>query len=417
MTVIVAGGGIAGMTMALTCHELAIPVVVHESVDRLQPLGVGINLQPNAVRELFDLGLEKQLEEIGVPAKEWALVGRNGNDVWAEPRGRDAGYLWPQYSIHRGRLQMLLYEEVVKRLGSSAVVTGSRLTGYGSGDGIIRASFQNLASDTNIVEGAVLVGADGLHSAARKQMYPNEGPPVWGGPVMWRGTSEAVPIRTGASFVLVGKLEQRFVCYPITRPNPTTGLATINWIAEVTYDTSEDWGHSDWNRQVAVEKFLPFFEDWAFDWLDVPELIRGASAVYEYPMVDRDPVDSWVDDRCVLIGDAAHVMYPVGSNGASQAIVDARMLGAAMKEHGTNVTALQSYEGSVLQDLNELVLRNRGAGPVGILGIVEERCGGVFDNIEDVIPRSEIEEYMARYKTAAGFAVETLNNSPKTIQF
>ncbi len=417
MTVIVAGGGIAGMTMALTCHELDIPVVVHESVDPLQPLGVGINLQPNAVRELFDLGLERQLEEIGVPAKEWALVGRNGNDVWAEPRGRDAGYLWPQYSIHRGRLQMLLYEEVVKRLGSSAVVTGSRLTGYGSGDGIIRASFQNLASDTNIVEGAVLVGADGLHSAARKQMYPNEGPPVWGGPVMWRGTSEAVPIRTGASFVLVGKLEQRFVCYPITRPNPTTGLATINWIAEITYDTSEDWGDSDWNRQVAVEKFLPFFEDWAFDWLDVPELIRGASAVYEYPMVDRDPVDSWVDDRCVLIGDAAHVMYPVGSNGASQAIVDARMLGAAMKEHGTNVTALQSYEGSVLQDLNELVLRNRGAGPVGILGIVEERCGGVFDNIEDVIPRSEIEEYMARYKTAAGFAVETLNNSPKTIQF
>ena len=417
MTVIVAGGGIAGMTMALTCHELDIPVVVHESVDPLQPLGVGINLQPNAVRELFDLGLERQLEEIGVPAKEWALVGRNGNDVWAEPRGRDAGYLWPQYSIHRGRLQMLLYEEVVKRLGSSAVVTGSRLTGYGSGDGVIRASFQNLASDTNIVEGAVLVGADGLHSAARKQMYPNEGPPVWGGPVMWRGTSEAVPIRTGASFVLVGKLEQRFVCYPITRPDPTTGLATINWIAEVTYDTSEDWGHSDWNRQVAVEKFLPFFEDWAFDWLDVPELIRGASAVYEYPMVDRDPVDSWVDDRCVLIGDAAHVMYPVGSNGASQAIVDARILGAALKEHGTNVAALKSYEGSVLQDLNELVLRNRGAGPVGILGIVEERCGGVFDNIEDVIPRSEIEEYMARYKTAAGFAVETLNNSPKTIQF
>jgi 2-polyprenyl-6-methoxyphenol hydroxylase-like FAD-dependent oxidoreductase len=196
-----------------------------------------------------------------------------------------------------------------------------------------------------------------------------------------------------------------------------TGLATINWIAEVTYDTSEDWGHSDWNRQVAVEKFLPFFEDWAFDWLDVPELIRGASAVYEYPMVDRDPVDSWVDDRCVLIGDAAHVMYPVGSNGASQAIVDARILGAALKEHGTNVAALKSYEGSVLQDLNELVLRNRGAGPVGILGIVEERCGGVFDTIEDVIPRSEIEDYMARYKTAAGFAVETLNNSPKTIQF
>ncbi|MED5173888.1 MAG: FAD-dependent monooxygenase, partial [Actinomycetota bacterium] len=152
MTVIVAGGGIAGMTMALTCHELGIPVVVHESVDRLRPQGVGINLQPNAVRELFDLGLEKQLEDIGVPAQEWALVGRNGNDVWAEPRGREAGYLWPQYSIHRGHLQMLLYQEVIKRLGSSAVTTGSRLVGYHSGNGTIQASFQNLATDTSIVE-------------------------------------------------------------------------------------------------------------------------------------------------------------------------------------------------------------------------------------------------------------------------
>ncbi|MEE2807387.1 MAG: flavin-dependent oxidoreductase [Actinomycetota bacterium] len=415
MTVIVAGGGIAGMTMALTCHELAIPVVVHESVDRLQPLGVGINLQPNAVRELFDLGLEKQLEEIGVPAKEWALVGRNGNDVWAEPRGRDAGYLWPQYSIHRGQLQMLLYEEVLKRLGPSAVVTGSRLLGYHSGGDTIQASFSTPTGNTKTVEGAVLIGADGLHSAARNQMYPNEGPPVWGGPVMWRGTSEGVPIRTGASFVLVGTLDQRFVCYPISRPDPLTGFATINWIAEITYDTSQGWGDSDWNRQVPVEKFLAAFQDWAFDWLDIPQLISSAAAVYEYPMVDRDPVDSWVDGRCALIGDAAHVMYPVGSNGASQAIVDARVLGAAIRKLGVGVAALKAYENSMLEDVNQLVLRNRGAGPIGILGIVEERCGGVFENIEDVIPREEIEEYMAGYKAAAGFAIETLNNSPKTV--
>jgi len=415
MTVIVAGGGIAGMTMALTCHELGLPVIVHESVSQLQPSGVGINLQPNAVRELYDLGLETQLDQIGVPAKEWALVGRNGNDVWAEPRGLDAGYLWPQYSVHRGRLQMLLYEEVLRRLGPNAVTTGSRLLSYESHDDNIRVSFQSGSGKVTSIEGSVLVGADGLHSAARHQMRPNEGPPVWGGPVMWRGTSEAVPIRTGASFVLVGKLEQRFVCYPISHPDPSTGLATINWIAELTYDTSQDWGDSDWNREVPVTKFLDQFQDWAFDWLDIPALIRGASTVYEYPMVDRDPIENWVDGRCVLIGDAAHVMYPVGSNGASQAIVDARVLGAAMQQMGVSVAALKSFEGAMLQDVNELVLRNRGAGPIGILGLVEERCGGVFDDIEDVIPREEIEDYMARYKAAAGFAIETLNNSPRTI--
>jgi len=415
MTVIVAGGGIAGMTMALTCHELGLPVIVHESVSQLQPSGVGINLQPNAVRELYDLGLETQLDQIGVPAKEWALVGRNGNDVWAEPRGLDAGYLWPQYSVHRGRLQMLLYEEVLRRLGPNAVTTGSRLLSYESHDDNIRVSFQSGSGKVTSIEGSVLVGADGLHSAARHQMRPNEGPPVWGGPVMWRGTSEAVPIRTGASFVLVGKLDQRFVCYPISHPDPSTGLATINWIAELTYDTSQDWGDSDWNREVPVTKFLDQFQDWAFDWLDIPALIRGASTVYEYPMVDRDPIENWVDGRCVLIGDAAHVMYPVGSNGASQAIVDARVLGAAMQQMGVSVAALKSFEGAMLQDVNELVLRNRGAGPIGILGLVEERCGGVFDDIEDVIPREEIEDYMARYKAAAGFAIETLNNSPRTI--
>jgi len=415
MTVIVAGGGIAGMTMALTCHELGLPVIVHESVSQLEPLGVGINLQPNAVRELYDLGLETQLNAIGVPAKEWALVGRNGNDVWAEPRGLDAGYLWPQFSVHRGRLQILLYEEVLSRLGAGAVITGSRLMSYESQDDKVQASFRSASGQVTTIEGSVLIGADGLHSAARRQMCPTEGPPVWGGPVMWRGTSEAVPIRTGGSFVLVGKLDQRFVCYPISRPDPATGLATINWIAELTYDTSQDWGDSDWNREVSIDKFLGEFEDWAFDWLDIPELIRSASNVYEYPMVDRDPIESWVDGRCVLIGDAAHVMYPVGSNGASQAIVDARVLGAEMQRLGVGIAALKSFEGAMLRDLNELVLRNRGAGPIGILGLVEERCGGVFDDIEDVIPRAEIEDYMARYKAAAGFAIETLNNSPRTI--
>ena len=415
MTVIVAGGGIAGMTMALTCHQLELPVIVHESVKTIEPLGVGINLQPNAVRELFELGLESDLAEIGIQAKEWALVGKNGNDVWSEPRGLDAGYRWPQYSVHRGHLQMMLYQQVLKRLGPKAVISDSRLKGYNNDNDHVLAHFVDSDGKEQKVEGSILVGADGLHSSVRAQMHPNDGPPKWGGAVMWRGTTQAKPIRTGASFVLLGKLEQRFVCYPISQPDPITGKAIINWIAELTYDTSKEWGHSDWNTQVPVEKFINHFSDWSYEWLDVPQLIRQASAVYEYPMVDRDPLTTWVDGRCVLVGDAAHVMYPVGSNGASQAIVDTRVLGSAFVKHGLNQTALLHYESLNLKEMNELVIRNRGAGPIGILGIVEERCGGVFDKIEDVIPRSEIEQYMSNYKAAAGFAIETLNNAPPTI--
>lgn len=415
MTVIVAGGGIAGMTMALTCHQLELPVIVHESVKTIEPLGVGINLQPNAVRELFELGLERDLAEIGIQAKEWALVGKNGNDVWSEPRGLDAGYRWPQYSVHRGHLQMMLYRQVLKRLGPKAVISDSRLKSYNNDNDHVLAHFVDSDGKEQKVEGSILVGADGLHSSVRAQMHPNDGPPKWGGAVMWRGTTQAKPIRTGASFVLLGKLEQRFVCYPISQPDPITGKAIINWIAELTYDTSKEWGHSDWNTQVPVEKFINHFSDWSYEWLDVPQLIREASAVYEYPMVDRDPLTTWVDGRCVLVGDAAHVMYPVGSNGASQAIVDTRVLGSAFVKHGLDQTALLHYESLNLKEMNELVLRNRGAGPIGILGLVEERCGGVFDKIEDVIPRSEIEQYMSNYKAAAGFAIETLNNAPPTI--
>ena len=415
MTVIVAGGGIAGMTMALTCHQLELPVIVHESVKTIEPLGVGINLQPNAVRELFELGLESDLAEIGIQAKEWALVGKNGNDVWSEPRGLDAGYRWPQYSVHRGHLQMMLYQQVLKRLGPKAVISDSRLKGYNNDNDHVLAHIVDSDGKEQKVEGSILVGADGLHSSVRAQMHPNDGPPKWGGAVMWRGTTQAKPIRTGASFVLLGKLEQRFVCYPISQPDPITGKAIINWIAELTYDTSKEWGHSDWNTQVPVEKFINHFSDWSYEWLDVPQLIREASAVYEYPMVDRDPLTTWVDGRCVLVGDAAHVMYPVGSNGASQAIVDTRVLGSAFVKHGLDQTALLHYESLNLKEMNELVIRNRGAGPIGILGIVEERCGGVFDKIEDVIPRSEIEQYMSNYKAAAGFAIETLNNAPPTI--
>ena len=214
MHVIVAGGGIAGLTMALTCHQVGVPVTVYESVRTLRPLGVGINLQPNAVRELFDLGLADELADIGIEAKEWALVGKNGNDVWSEPRGLGAGYRWPQYSVHRGKLQMMLYDAVVDRLGADAVRTGHRVIGYDVAAGVgATAIVEERGPDGEVVAthretADVMLAADGLHSALRAQMYPDEGDPVWGGAVLWRGTSLGRPIRSGASFTLVGTLDQ-----------------------------------------------------------------------------------------------------------------------------------------------------------------------------------------------------------------
>ena len=417
--VLIAGAGIGGLALALTLQQIGVACVVYEAVADLQPLGLGINLQPNAVRELHDLGFDNPvLDTIGIQAREWALVGRNGNDVYAEPRGLLAGYRWPQYAVHRGQLQMMLYRAVRERLGPDAVRLGQRVTGYRAHAHGVTALIEHRDGRRSEADGVLLVAADGLHSATRAQMYPQQPPIQWGGAILWRGTTPGVPVRSGASFVGVGSLRQRVVLYPISPPDPASGLATINWIAEITVDNARGWRHGDWNRRVEVADFSGHFEGWNYDWLDVPALLRGAAEVFEYPMIDRDPVPSWVNGeggRVALLGDAAHVMYPVGSNGASQAIVDARVLGAALVARGVGPAALRAYDDRLCAEISALVLRNRSAGPFGLLGLVDERCGGVFDDIDQVIPAAEREAYMARYKSAAGLAIETLNAAAPTI--
>ena len=414
--VLIAGGGIGGLATALTLHQIGVPARVYESAREMLPLGVGINLQPNAVRELIDLGIaEADLDTVGVPAREWALVGLNGRDIYAEPRGRLAGYNWPQYATHRGKFHMMLYAKVRERLGPDAVQLGARVVGYEKTSSGVSAVIEGADGTRRQETGALLIGADGIHSAIRAQMHPAQPPIHWGGALMWRGTTWTKPIRTGSSFIGLGTHRQRMVIYPISHPDPNTGLAMINWIAEVTLDNADGWGRSGWFRQVPASDFISHFADWTWDWMDVPALIRGADIAYENPMIDRDPVPTWVDGPVALLGDAAHAMYPTGSNGAGQAIVDARVLGASMLAHGVTPAALADYDARLCGPVSELVLRNRGAGHFGLLNIVDERCGGHFDNIDDVIPPAERAAFVAGYKAAAGFAIEKLNAAPPTI--
>jgi 2-polyprenyl-6-methoxyphenol hydroxylase-like FAD-dependent oxidoreductase len=413
MTVLIAGAGIAGLSLALTCHQIGLEARVFEAAGELRPLGVGINLQPNAVRELEALGLGDALPEIGVATREWGLFSRHGLEIWTEPRGRAAGYAWPQYSVHRGRLQMALLEAVRARLGPEAVTTGARAVGHAT-EGAAAVLHLETAAGAREARGSVLVAADGLHSAIRARMHPGEGPPLWSGAVLWRGAVRARPFRSGASMALIGTMAQRFVAYPISAPD-ARGAALINWIAERRQDPAGGWTGAGWNRRVAREEVAPHFADWDFGWIDCPGLIAATEEVFEYPMVDRDPLPRWREGRATLMGDAAHVMYPVGSNGASQAIMDARALGRAFLERGAGPEALDAYEARMRPATSRAVLASREAGPDALLGVVEDRCGGRFEDVEAVIPRAEMDAFQARWKSAAGLARETLNAAPPEI--
>ena len=415
MTILIAGGGIAGLVMGLTLHQIGVPFHIFEAVRTPKPLGVGINLQPTAVRELMELGLGETLDSVGIRTQDYGFYTKTGVEIWTEPRGLEAGYNWPQYSVHRGQLQIALYDAVIARCGPQSISNGCRLTGFEqTGRGVAAIIDSNQAQTR--VEGSMLIGADGIHSAVRGQMYPDESAPVWGGAIMWRGTSLVRPFLSGASMILAGKDTQRFVSYPITQTDPNTGLATINWIAEKTVDPASHISKEDWNKEVGIDLFIHDFEDLKFDWLDVPAMIRAATQVYEYPMVDLEPVDLWTDGCATLIGDAAHATYPVGSSGASQAILDARILGAAILKHGAGTQAAMIYEEQVRPMANRVTIANRGSGgPDAIMQMAEDRCDGDFSRLDTALSYSERGAHALAFKKLAGLSVEGINGRASII--
>ena len=425
MKVLIAGGGIGGLTAALSLHAAGIDVEVFEGVTEIRPLGVGINCLPHAVRELTELGLGEQLAQVGVPTRELIYTNKHGQRIWQEDRGLHAGYRWPQYSIHRGRLQMLLFEAALARLGPDKVHLDHAIDRFEQDASGVTAHFVSraVASGSSHAEresaprrearrgsarGDVLIGADGIHSAVRRAFYPDEGMPRWNGAILWRGVSRAKPYLSGASMIMAGHEWQKFVVYPISAPD-ADGLQTINWIAELKYKDRTLREREDWNREGQLPDFLPKFESWNFGYLDAPGLIRGADHVFEFPMVDRDPVARWTHDRVTLLGDAAHPMYPIGSNGSSQAILDARVLAWRLATESDPLRALELYDEERRPATGAIVLANRRNGPEKVLQMAEERAPDGFADVHDVLSAEELANSALEYKRLAGFEVERLN--------
>lgn len=408
--VAIVGAGVGGLVLALSLHQAGISCRVYEAVDQIRPLGVGINVLPHATKELDELGLLPRLDAVGVRTKESIFFTRHGQYVYNEPAGLDAGYAWPQYSIHRGDLQMALLAAVQERLGLDSVVTGHRCTGVTQTDRHIEASFEDGEGQAlEPVRAAIVVGCDGIHSALRKQLYPDEGAPRYSGVNMWRGVTVRKPFLTGASMVRAGWLAHgKMVIYPIRNDIDGQGSQLINWVAEIETPARTQ---RDWTRKGRLEDFFPAFADWHFDWLDVAGLIQDADEIFEYPMVDQDPLPTWTQGLLTLLGDAAHPMVPRGSNGAGQAIVDARYLAGQLKQRGLGNAALMDYDRARVAATTRVVLTNRQNPPDTILREVYEKSGDKpFERIEDVISRSELEAISSRYKQIAGFDPAMLNS-------
>jgi len=414
MKAIIVGGGIAGLSLALSLHQAGIAVRLYEAVQDPRPLGVGINLQPTAVRVLTELGLAAELAEIGIATRQLSYFNKFGQLVWSEPRGLAAGYRWPQYSIHRGHLQMMLLRTARLRMAEDSIRGGLRLMSFEQAGTHVKATFRDAETGAVVVDdGDILVGADGIHSKVRRLLYPNEGPPHFARQLLWRAAVDAEAFLDGDTMIVAGHFDQRVVVYPIGK-SARQGQLLTNWICQMTVSDSTPPGE-DWNRRVSNERILTAFGAWQFPWLDMPALIRKTPEIYEFPLVDRNPVDAWTFGRVTLVGDAAHPMQPIGSQAGSQAVIDARVLAAALLSESNPAVALKRYDDERRPPMNDIVLRNRHFGPEAALQLVEERAPHGFEQIDDVVSRRDVQNIVEVFSSAAGLDAKTVNSRPSFV--
>jgi 2-polyprenyl-6-methoxyphenol hydroxylase-like FAD-dependent oxidoreductase len=398
--ILIVGGGIGGLTLALELEQRGIACRVFEAAPEIRPVGVGVNLLPHATKLLAELGLEAALARVAVETAESRFYNRFGQLIWREPLGRRAGLGWPQFSIHRADLQGALLERLQAAKGAAALELGRKCAAFEQDAHGVSLRF----ADGSAVRGAALIGCDGIHSVIRRQLFPEDGPPRYSGVNMWRGVTRWPPYLGGATMVRAGWLATgKMVIYPIR--SHADGMQLVNWVFEIETPQHQQW---DWNRPARVEDFIAHVADWRFDWLDIPAMLRAAELVLEYPMVDKDPLVRWTHGRVTLLGDAAHPMYPRGSNGAGQAILDARALAEELAR-APATQALAAYEARRLAPTSSVVLENRRNPPDAILREVYERTGDrPFARIEDVISEADLREISERYKRVAGYDRDTL---------
>lgn len=413
MKVIIVGAGIGGLSLALMLHKHGIECDVYESVRAIKPLGVGINLLPHAANEMKQLGLLEALSAKAVLTSALHYYNKHGQTIWQEARGLAAGYPVPQLSIHRGELQMLLAKAVQDRLGAQHLHTGLSFESLIQDGAGVAATFHNRNKDCREqVRADVLVGADGIHSAVRKVFYPQGDEFRFSGRILWRAVTLADPYLDGKTMFMAGYQDQKFVAYPLAPTADSGGKTPINWIAELKVD-SKDLPATDWNRIVDKSVFAEHFKTWKWSWIDIPALIDGAQTIYEFPLVDKDPLPRWSHGNATLIGDAAHPLYPIGSNGSAQAILDARYLADKLSEvqvkgQKSIELALKEYEADRLPTTTGIILKNRLNGPEQVMQLAHERAPEGFKHIHDVVPESELQEISLRYKRLAGFDPKAL---------
>jgi 2-polyprenyl-6-methoxyphenol hydroxylase-like FAD-dependent oxidoreductase len=404
INIAIVGGGIAGLSFALGLHHRGIDCDVFESVSEVKEIGVGITLLPHGMRELAELGLQDALEAAGIENLESVFYTQHGQYVYKEARGRHAGYALPEIGIHRGKLHRILFEAAIKRLGSDKVHTGMRCSGFVQNSDGVQLDFLNTHTNTIVsLEAQIAVACDGVNSVIRKQMHPDDAL-CFAGINTWRGVTVHPPILTGKSYLRIGTVEVgKMVIYPITDNVDGKGNQLINWVAELQKPNAV---MNDWNRPGDPAVCAEIFKNWTFDFLNVPELILKADKVFEYPMVDKNALPFWTQGRVTLMGDAAHPMYPRGSNGSAQALIDARTLADQLSQHADPKEALKSYEALRLAPTAKVVETNRNVPPDFIIMKAEELSGGKpFRHIDDLISQDELRQISDNYKSVAGFAL------------